>query len=893
MSPPGNGDNSDPKRERSRVAQREYRKRHASKFNTLKDENQRLRNALKRIEKVALKRGGKDQELEAALAEAREALGEESESRASTTSGSIDTDPISAERLSYLSGLLSSDIMIHAQSLGQNTAPPRLSLEQQLWTNTDRLARIFEAPSDAGKYLGDGLYTFAGTLYWACTRNTVSLWETYKLNMIGKPGLPAQDPMDRLFNHSKHLNDRRFLLSLALARLEYKHKGFIDLPRAGTEMVWKSVLPDLRRKMERELVEKGQGPEWWKTPGEVENHLRKYLEPAEIDELQALVEGRGSEEVLAKYKPLVEMMIAEFVCFPDGPRWNLLSMADNRDLAGITAPLDPCIWNPCRSTPHRCPSDHPNLYQTIDPQLQHPSSTIMTDNGLKSRLASVLPKGHDFTVLHISTPPTKTDPLYSPPPNERPERTYCENHFLAVSADTDGKQVLVLGVEVFIYTTARSTTLFVSKADSTGYLTLLNLPKGTPSPIREICTTFVGFLVEKRKRKDIQFIVNLFARAQDQYLFPGSVDNTGKHVLDDRGLIKWWCRVLDPLLGPAPESAEAPWKSSRGYIVVPGLEPNEIRAMTPRRTDAAWEFTHPLERISHYYREFDWVPPRCLIPHFPDDPKSRFRDELDEEAVKSQAMKTQGSWKSVKTLDMFWEMMAFRQECSSGRMTGFIWLVFDDKEPEPTANESFPSTNPPSTPKAQRISQITPTTTPRKLFPGKKQPETKAKKKQKKKLTGPIIPRKPQIKRAKHNYLLDRPANTAYYSWKPEGRGEKIVDEATYKRIVELLLHLDFATLNKAVGSTRRWLSEGGGGGKWGVVVSGTRETPTQTVDDRKNGVSNLTGLVKRKRTDSTVDESQNKVNVLGEGLVKKKPKEEFKAVNVLSTGLIRKKPKE
>ncbi|KLP01333.1 uncharacterized protein Y057_11450 [Fusarium fujikuroi] len=71
MSPPGNGDTSDPKRERSRVAQREYRKRHASKFNTLKDENQRLRNALKRVEKVALKRGGKDQELEAALAEAR------------------------------------------------------------------------------------------------------------------------------------------------------------------------------------------------------------------------------------------------------------------------------------------------------------------------------------------------------------------------------------------------------------------------------------------------------------------------------------------------------------------------------------------------------------------------------------------------------------------------------------------------------------------------------------------------------------------------------------------------------------------------------------------------------------------------------------------------------
>ncbi|KAG5665403.1 hypothetical protein KAF25_009528 [Fusarium avenaceum] len=329
MSPPGNGDNQDPKRERSRVAQREYRKRHASKFSTLKDENQRLKNALKRIEKLAQKRGGKDQELENALAEARETVGSDdsSESTALTTSSSSSAvDSITTEKLSYMSKLLSSDIHLHTQALGETTTP-RLSLEQQVWTNTDRLVRIFEAPSDAGKYLGDGLYTFAGTLYWACTRNTVSLWETYKLNLLGKPGPPDLNPMDRLFNHSKHLNDRRFMLSLALARLEYKHKGFIDSPHSGSELMWKSVLPNLRKKMEQELVEKGQGPEWWKTPVEVESHLRKYLEQSEVDELQALVEGRGTEAVLKKFKPLVEMMIDEFVCFPDGPRWNLLYVA--------------------------------------------------------------------------------------------------------------------------------------------------------------------------------------------------------------------------------------------------------------------------------------------------------------------------------------------------------------------------------------------------------------------------------------------------------------------------------------------------------------------------------------------------------------------------------------
>ncbi|KAK7419719.1 hypothetical protein QQZ08_010732 [Neonectria magnoliae] len=573
------------------------------------------------------------------------------------------------------------------------------------------------------------------------------------------------------------------------------------------------------------------------------------------------------------------------------------------------------------------------------------------DSGLRSRLAAVLPKGHDFGIYHISTPPTKTDPLYSPPPSERPERTYCEHHFLAISigepntsAASDAKapttekhpknQVLVLGVEIFIYTTARSTTLFVSKADSTGYLYLLNLPKGTASPIREICSTFVGYLVEKRRRNGVQFIVSLFARAQDQYLFPGSVDNGGKHVLDDRGLIKWWCRVLDPLLGPAPIGTTAPWKSSKAYLLVPGLETNETKALIARNAAASsWALTHPLERISHYYREFDWVPPRCLIPHFPDDPKSRFRDELDEEAASSGAMKTTGSWKSVRTLDAFWEMMAYRQECSSGRMTGFIWVVFDDSVEEVPGTVSTPASSTtasttastaassqqppvaPETPKKQRMAaSVTPSTTPRKLFPSKAEllkldyDKVKEKRTPKKKtLKGQIIPRTPRIKKAQRNYLLDHPITSAYYFWPPQGRGEKIVDQNEYKRIVDLLLNLEFTTLNKALASTRRWVSEVGTGSKWGAILTGTRELPATSQDGAGSGaggsqVNNLSGLVKRKRTDSASqapEEPNNKVNVLTAGLVKRKPKDvdgvaktDEPAVNVLSAGLVKKKPK-
>lgn len=556
------------------------------------------------------------------------------------------------------------------------------------------------------------------------------------------------------------------------------------------------------------------------------------------------------------------------------------------------------------------------------------ANSMATSDDLSSRLAGILPKDHRFHVFHISTPPTKCAPLYSPPPNERPDRTYCEKHFLAVSVDDqtqpevkDAKRVLVLGVEIFIFTTAHATTIFVAKADSTGYLHLLNLPRGTPSPIREICAAFVAFLVEKRRRDGVQLVVSLFARSQAQYLFPGSVDNNGKHVLDDRALVKWWCRVLDPLLLQKDGVS--------GYIVVPGLDAHETRAYVPRGATASgrWIQGHPLELISHYTREFDWVPPRCLIPKFPDDPKSRFRDELDEEAARSGIFRTTGSWKSVKNLETFWELMAFRQECSSGRMTGFIWLVFGDEKEAPAQPGSHAATLL-ETPKTNRTvnMNITPSTTPRKLFPKKSdsaalnqdpeaatansKPTEKPRKKKKsirRKLSGPIIARVPKIKKAQRNYLLDQPASTAYYSWTPSGRGERIYSETDYKRIIDMLLHLEFSTLEKAAGSTRRWLAEVGMDSSWGYLVTGTRALPskvegaegTQEKDSGKTQVNNLTGLVKRKRIESTSEGGSGNVNTLSAGLIRKKPKAESQqaqqppaetAVNTLGDDLVKKK---
>ncbi|KAI1849861.1 hypothetical protein JX265_013564 [Neoarthrinium moseri] len=572
---------------------------------------------------------------------------------------------------------------------------------------------------------------------------------------------------------------------------------------------------------------------------------------------------------------------------------------------------------------------------------------------LASELARVLPDGIAFTAHHISTPPTVTEPLCYPPAYpanahdgridtladvraRKPLKTYCEKQFLALSIPVPHTKdaVLALALEIYIYTTAHSSIIFVAKADSTGYLGLLDLPKGTPSPIREVTTAFVSYLIAHRKRRGVQFIVNLFARAQSQYLFPGSVKNAGKHILDDTGLVKWWCRVLNPLLEDGVRARS--WGSIHGYLVIPGLDDYETRAFLPRVPSASsnWTLRHPLERISPYIADpityGSNIPVRCLIPTYPDDPKARFVEELEEST--SERAKLVGGWKSPKTLGQFWEMMAFRQECSSGRLTGFIWLVFDPASSSrrtaatdatarsaaafiQTPNASF-SAAPESAPAArpltpERSQGLEAMTTPSasQATPVKPKPKRPRKRKV---LRGRIIPRQPRIKTHQRAHF-PKETETAYYSWPEEGRGQVILDESGYKRAVELLLHLEFGTLEQAITSSTRWINEVNVGKDWATTVIGIRAIPVQhTARSGTGTINDLSGMIKKKRpaTDTVLDASTAPassgaaINTLPSGLVRKKvkvtteapvsapPMSDAPQVNTLGAGLVRKKPK-
>ena len=517
-------------------------------------------------------------------------------------------------------------------------------------------------------------------------------------------------------------------------------------------------------------------------------------------------------------------------------------------------------------------------------------------------LAEALPKGYRFILHHVSTPPTKCPALFAAPPGQILEETYCESQFLSISIDHNGSMLQVFAIEVPIYTTRHLTTLFVSKADSTGYLRLLNLPKGTPSPLRTVATTFLQYLIGERNRKDRRLVLSLFARAQNQYLFPGSVENAQKHVLDDYGLIKWWCRVVDPILqthiGNEEEHNAALPQRAAGYLRVPGYDAYSTKTFFPRRPKVTddWAVADPLRDLA----SSPDLPERCLIPRFPDDPKARFVETLDEEIPDPEADESQvlsqeavkaahtGKWRSIGSLDQFWDAMSFRQECSSGRLVGFLWAVFTPQGFDhggkngalSSHNVEGQTTDHPK-PNGAGIRDVKPDSSIPTLASSSNAEPPQTPPQSSSEYLEPSSPTPVKVKEI--HAFEDQPEKTQSYHWPVSSRGELLLRQKDYDRLGRMLLRLDYADENVAADSSRRWINGPAGLAKssaWGQVIIGQKETAAiaPSLLHPGSGVSTLgSGLIRKKKRpapDNVQDlEDTTGVHSLAAGLVRKKSK--------------------
>ncbi|KAG9315924.1 histone acetylation protein-domain-containing protein [Chiua virens] len=348
-----------------------------------------------------------------------------------------------------------------------------------------------------------------------------------------------------------------------------------------------------------------------------------------------------------------------------------------------------------------------------------------------------LPGTREFHIHVLVSSSRKHSNLY-PYAAPRP-KTYLQQILVLLSEqpNPDSPRVFVSAIEAFLYhiPSASSAILYVSKVDSTGQA---KSPSPTPALVRALLSYYVD--PTTRPLSVAHLWVHLFARAQNQYLFPNSAEYPGKRPLTDVKLCAWWKRQLSMVaedVSARAVSAGHAIPRIRLFYLLPGLgELEACHAMdrvyastsSPCAASVPWSYGHP-------YRQTD-VPLPCVpigseekpahighvIPWFDDDPKARFLDEIayttDAEGIKSPerkrprthrtAAKTEEEGESGKegsgtkmeqtskalkkvSVEEFWERMSFRQECIAGAVTGFFVMATSWAISTPPGSRSEPS----------------------------------------------------------------------------------------------------------------------------------------------------------------------------------------------------------
>lgn len=296
-----------------------------------------------------------------------------------------------------------------------------------------------------------------------------------------------------------------------------------------------------------------------------------------------------------------------------------------------------------------------------------------------------------------------------------------------------GTYVAAIDANLYIFPTTHSVIVYISKVDTTGQ-------GQRPSPTRAAIVALLEHIVRRwfagspsEGSPGWNIWVHLFARAQNQYLFPASIEHPGKIVLSDAGLVKWWKAVMDEFVSGCTKDENISGGGrlrTEPYVILPGATDDEAMHLlrVPLRkpettTGHDWRYGHPYSTLpsttTSSLARFPLLsrcsPPSILelIPYFPDDPKSRFiaelmdsyttvsgtiipppakRRRIDEQGTsqptgsgESANLQSQDESLWVDPLESvsieeFWERMTFRQECSLGAVVAFF-VVYVNTSP--------------------------------------------------------------------------------------------------------------------------------------------------------------------------------------------------------------------
>lgn len=175
-------------------------------------------------------------------------------------------------------------------------------------------------PPDILPFLGPGMATLAGCLYWACTHITVGLWQQSE---DGDTSDANQRALNSIFSRTEEgFSDRGFLMTLAKARLDIARNGSTSV-RSSDQREMNLAIEDMHARMDEENERQGLRKEWWRTPQEVEEYARQRMEPHEYARVQLSVENGGPRHLIKALADFLGIMGKNYKCFGGGPRWNV------------------------------------------------------------------------------------------------------------------------------------------------------------------------------------------------------------------------------------------------------------------------------------------------------------------------------------------------------------------------------------------------------------------------------------------------------------------------------------------------------------------------------------------------------------------------------------------
>jgi hypothetical protein len=235
---------------------------------------------------------------------------------------------------------------------------------------------------------------------------------------------------------------------------------------------------------------------------------------------------------------------------------------------------------------------------------------------------------------------------------EHEGETYCRHRLILISTEAEG---FLCGLESYEYVLSKKENdskdrhiVYISKVDTT---TTMKKYQGL---MARVIQSYIASLPAYSS-------VFVFARAQPQYLFAKSAENKSKSILNDRDLVSWWLSVLN----------KVPVKC-KGWWSVPGIDDTASALIEVGARKRGWKASEKIQWSygTSYPQDAD---PSLVIPRFDDDAKSRLLKNIDSE--------------DKTTVADFWNLLAFGEECGSGKVTGFFELRL--QEPESNKDKSI------------------------------------------------------------------------------------------------------------------------------------------------------------------------------------------------------------